>query len=215
MIFMADILAGLGLNSTLIMMATNEYFQHLLSIADTTYLQLLVSTLGLFLYAIFVWKFYRGLARRDLFAINLEKYDLDKYGALKKAGSAFLYILKYLIIFPLYITFWFAVMTLFLVLLGEEMVINQIIIVSIVIISGVRVTSYFKEELATDMAKLLPFALLAVLLINPNFFSFDMFYERVMQSTALLPSILDFFIFAIVLEFILRLLYGIKVSIVK
>ena len=41
-----------------------------------TYLELLFFTIGMFFYAVFVWYFYKKLAKRDIFELNLSKYDL-------------------------------------------------------------------------------------------------------------------------------------------
>lgn len=187
-------------------------YNQLSSIIGETYLQLFVFTIGLFIYAIFVWYFYKTLSKRDLFKINLEKYNLPhvKHKTLGKVGSVLAYILKYGFIFPIYIFIWFLILSLFLLVLSEKIAINHIILTSVVVVSATRVTSYYKEDLSSDMAKLIPFALLAILLINPNFFSMEITMARFSEIPNLWSEILRFLIFSIVLEWILRILYLIK-----
>jgi hypothetical protein len=189
-----------------------SFYNEISAIIGETYLQLFVFTIGLFIYAVFVWHFYRTLSKRDLFKIDLEKYNLPqvKHKTLGKVGSVISYILKYGFIFPVYIFVWFLILSIFLLVLSEEFAINNIILTSVVIVSAVRITSYYKEDLASDMAKLIPLALLAILITDPNFFSMEATVARFSQIPNLWSQILQFLIFSIVLEWILRIIYLIK-----
>ena len=192
-------------------------YNQLSSIIGETYLQLFVFTIGLFIYAIFVWYFYKTLSKRDLFKINLEKYNLPyvKHRTLGKLGDVLAYILKYGFILPVYIFIWFLILSFFLLVLSEDITINHIILTSVVVVSATRVTSYYKEDLSNDMAKLIPFALLAILLINPNFFSMETTIARFSEIPNLWSQILQFLIFSIALEWILRILYLFKRTLSK
>lgn len=192
-------------------------YNQLSSFIGETYLQLFVFTIGLFVYAIFVWHFYKTLSKRDLFKIDWEKYNLPyvKHKTLGKVGSTISYILKYGFVFPIYIFIWFLILSLFLLILTEEAAINNIILVSIVVVSATRVTSYYKEDLSNDLAKLIPFALLAISLVDPNFFTVETTIARLSEIPNLWSQILQFLIFSIVLEWILRILYLIKKGLSK
>lgn len=181
-------------------------------ILGENYLQLFIFTIGLSIYAIFVWYFYKSLSKRDLFSINLEKYNLPqiKHKTIRKTISILAYILKYGFIFPIYIFVWFLVLSLFLLVLSEEITISNILLTSIVVVSATRVISYYKEELSVDIAKLIPFALLAVALSDPNFFSVETALARLIEIPIMWSQIVHFLIFSIVLEWILRILYLIK-----
>lgn len=203
------------INITSSIITSNPYVQQIYSFIGPTYLSLIIFTIGLFIYTIFVWKFYRGLSKRDLFKLDLDRYRLSdgKWKNVKMAWSGFLYALKYLIIFPLYVSFWFGLLSLFLFVLAKEVAIHQIILVSIIVISTTRLTSYYKEELAADLAKLLPFALLAIVFTDPTFLSTEILYSRLLEVPSIIPQILEYFVFTIILEWVLRLLHGMKVSI--
>jgi len=204
---------GLNFTALLETIESNLYFQQVTSLVSRTYLELFFFTLGLFVYAFFVWQFYKRLAKRDLFTLELDQYDLlpdSDMKTLKKAGSSLAYILKYLILFPLYVAFWFAVLSLFLFILAKEVAVRQIILMSTALISTIRMASYYKEELASDLAKLLPFVFLALFLTEPSFFSLDILYNRFQQLPTLTSVVIEFFTFTIVFEWILRLGYGIK-----
>ena len=184
-------------------------YNQISSIIGETYLQLFIFTFGLFIYAIFVWYFYKTLSKRDLFKINLEKYNLPtvKHKTLRKIGSVLTYILKYGFIFPIYIFFWFLILSIFLLILSKEITVNNVILISVVIVSAIRVTSYYKEDLSSDLAKLIPLALLTILITNPNFFSIETVIIRFSEIPVLWSQIVQFLIFSIALEWILRIIY--------
>jgi hypothetical protein len=202
-------------NITSTLISSNPYFQQVYNFIGPAYFSLAIFTVGLFIYTLFVWKFYRGISKRDLFKIDLEKYSFPgtKWRRVKMAWSGFLYVLKYLIIFPLYVSFWFGLLSLFLFVLAKEVAIEQIVFTSVLVISTIRLTSYYKHELAADLAKLLPFALLAIVFTDPNFLSTDVLYLRLLEVPMIIPVILEYFVFMLVFEWILRFFYLVKTSV--
>ena len=73
-----------------------------------------------------------------------------------------------------------------------------------IIVAVVRLSCYYKEDLAKDLAKLLPFTLLAIALLNQNFFDL----EKILNNISALPSffnkIIIYLALIIALEIILR-----------
>ena len=189
-----------------------NYHYLLTSIIGQAYLEVLAFTTGMFLYAVFVWFFYKKLSKRDIFELNLEKYDLPevKWKGLKKSWSSFLYVLNYWFLFPLYVLFWFFVLSIFLFFMAKNVSVRQIALMSIVLVATVRITSYFNEEWSQDLAKLMPLTLLAIFLTDPSFFSWNMFLNRLKTLPVLWEDILQFITFTIFLEWILRISHGIK-----
>jgi len=190
-----------------------DLYYALSNLIGKSYLELLVFTISIFFYAAFVWIFYKNLAKRDIFKLDLSKYDLPevKWRRIKKASSTFLYILKYGILLPFYVVFWFVILSIFLFVMAKDISVRQIALVSMAFVSTVRITSYFKEDLSHDLAKLLPFALLAITLVDPNFFSWDLLQNRLSAFPSLGWEILQFITFSILLEWTLRILYSMKV----
>ncbi|MFH1473909.1 MAG: hypothetical protein ABIE55_03375, partial [Candidatus Aenigmatarchaeota archaeon] len=181
------------------------FYVHVSGIIGETYYQLFALTIGLSLYSIFVWYFYKTLSKRDLFKINLQKYNVSdvKHMTLSKVGSVLIYIMKYGFIFPVYIFFWFLILSLFILVLSEEIAISTILLLSIAVVSTTRAISYYKEDLSNDLAKLIPFALLAVSLTGINFFSFDATVVRLLEIPTLWSEVMQFLVFSIVLEWCL------------
>jgi len=75
------------------------------------------------------------------------------------------------------------------------------------LVASVRVAAYYKEELSVDLAKMLPFALLGVFLVDISFFSVEHSKSILFSIPQYSETILYYLIFTIVLEFLLRILF--------
>ena len=62
-----------------------------------------------------------------------------------------------------------------LIFLTKSYTVLNILYISFVIIVAIRITAYYTEELSRDVAKMLPFAILAIFLVDSSYFSFDSF----------------------------------------
>ena len=165
----------------------------------------LFSALLIVLYGVFIWKFYRFIAKKNIIELNLSQYNRYEHPFVEKTVAFFLYLVEYIIILPFMIFVWFSIFTLFLILLTESGDVAQLLLLSAAIIAAVRITAYYSEDLSKDLAKLLPFTLLAAALLNYGFFNLD----KVLTQLTLIPSFIQhiaaYFILIIVLEGVLRI----------
>lgn len=168
---------------------------------------LLVFVGGITLYSIFIFNFYRFLARKDIFELDLEQYNTSRFPAIRKMFSVIAYMLKYMLFFPLFTFFWFGVLAMILILLSRIPNVNNVLLISIAIVSAVRITAYYNEDLSRDLAKMLPFALLGVFLIDISAFSPSASYQVFLQIPSKLELLLYYLMFAVILEFVLRMGY--------
>ncbi|MCX6711364.1 MAG: hypothetical protein NTZ02_04745 [Candidatus Woesearchaeota archaeon] len=168
---------------------------------------LLVFVGGITLYSIFIFNFYRFLARKDIFELDLEQYNTSRFPAVRKMFSVIAYMLKYMLFFPLFTFFWFGVLAMILILLSRIPNVNNVLLISIAIVSAVRITAYYNEDLSRDLAKMLPFALLGVFLIDISAFSPSASYQVFLQIPSKLELLLYYLMFAVILEFVLRMGY--------
>lgn len=134
-----------------------------------------VFIIGIAIYALFVWYFYRFISKRDLFPKIFYKFSYHKKeeNIFKIIGFA----VAYIVAFPVMIFVWFVILAFFVFLIGEDMPFRIAIFVSMAIIGVVRILSYYKEDAAKEVAKMIPYAILSFLLTsaavyaNPNFFT--------------------------------------------
>ena len=160
-------------------------------------------------YAVFVFKFYRFVASRDMFAIDLSRYEDVSLQWLRSSFHVVLYVLKYLVLFPVFAFFWFAVLTLILALLSKGQAFSDSLMIAIATVGAIRVTAYYNESLSRDMAKILPFTVLAVFLVDVSFFSVDDSIESLKEARYHTEEILYYLLLLVVLELVLRIIMGV------
>jgi hypothetical protein len=73
------------------------------------------------------------------------------------------------------------------------------------VVGAIRVTSYYHEDLSRDLAKILPFALLGVFVIDLSYFTMDESMISLRRTIARINIILYYLGFIISLEFLLRI----------
>jgi hypothetical protein len=159
------------------------------------------------LYGIFIWFFYRFLAKRDVLKLDLAKYNVYKHPAAIKLLAIVFYILEFMIISPLAIFFWFATLSIFLIVLAKGVEVGTVILICAGLISAIRITSYFNEDLSKDLAKLIPLTLLGVVILTPGFLDISTSLNRILEIPLFFKDALYYLLFIIGLEIILRLFY--------
>ncbi|RDJ31486.1 MAG: hypothetical protein DWQ18_02115 [Crenarchaeota archaeon] len=182
--------------------------------SGSTVVDLGLYVIGMVVYAIFVWNFYRFIARREIIKINFEKYNRDdRVSPLKVAA----YVGSYVFLFPIIIYVWFLVYSMFMFILAKDMPMGVVLLIAISVIASTRITSYYKEDLAKDVGKLLPFALLGVFLTSSaffsdttNFFSVEDIEKRFQEFPFFVGRVIEFIILVVVLEWSLRVVFLIK-----
>ena len=158
-------------------------------------------------YSMFIWFFYRFLARRDILQVDFKKYDEMKFAGLRKFFAFIFYIIKFIIAAPVVIFLWFALFSLLFIILAKDLTVPVGIIISAGLISAIRITSYISEDLSKDLAKMFPFTLLGIVILSPGFLNIETTFARITEIPLLFNNLLYYLIFIIVLESALRLLY--------
>ena len=156
------------------------------------------------IYSIFIWKFYRFIAKKNIIQLNLNQYNKSQHPFFEKLIAAGLYFVEYILLLPLAVFVWFAIFTLFLIFLTEDLSVSSILSISATIIAAIRMISYYKYDLAKDLAKLLPFTLLAISITKPGFFDVGRIITNISQLPVFFNEIFYYLIFIIILEIILR-----------
>ena len=165
---------------------------------------LLFFTAVIVIYAIFVFYFYRYLAKKNIIGLNLSQYTESEYSTTLKILATLFYIIEYLIILPILTFFWFAVLAILILILAEGVGASTILVISAALVASVRITSYVSEKLSQDLAKMLRFTLLAIAIIKPNFFDVSALISRFSEIPSLFSNIAYYLMFIIILELIMR-----------
>jgi hypothetical protein len=157
--------------------------------------------------ALLIYVFYQSISKKNLFGLNLNKYNKTKHPFITKLLAGSFYIIEYILLLPFIIFLWFIVFTFFLILLASEGVeISTLLILAATTIAAIRMISYHNEDLARDVAKLIPLTLLATSLLNPNFFSISRILGQIKTIPGVFHHILTYLLFIIILEMVMRIL---------
>lgn len=174
---------------------------------------LLLYTIFIVIYSIFIWKLYRFMAERDIIKLNLKQYSSSEHPGLERFYEVLLSLLEYVIILPFLVLFWFTVFSVFFLVLSKSQSTEQILLITAAIIASTRITAYISMNLSRDLAKIFPFTVMILFLLDPEFFSIDAFFEKIIEIPSLFNNILTFIIFIFVIELILRAFYSLAMLI--
>ena len=168
-----------------------------------------IYVLGMAIYAVFIFKFYRFIAGRDIFNIDLSRNDASSVPVLRDFFSLIWYVVRFIVLFPAFAFFWFAILTVMLAFLSEGRALSQILIIALATVSAVRVCAYYDEDLSRDLAKILPFAVLSFLLVNASPLDVGASLAVLREVNSQWGTIIYYWLFLVALEFALRLVFGI------
>jgi hypothetical protein len=171
---------------------------------------LLFFTAIIVIYAVFVYYFYRFLASKNLININLNQYNQYQNPAFAKFFAGIFYIAEYIIILPVITFFWFAVLAILVLVLSEGMAIGDALLISAALVSAVRITAYISENLSKDLAKMLPFTLIAIAITKPGFFTVSLMMERVAEIPTLFSSLPYYLLFIVGVELTMRIFVSLE-----
>jgi hypothetical protein len=188
--------------------AVVDSIQRLADITFAEYLELitplLVYVAGMSVYALFVFSFYRYLARRDLVKLRQVHYLGGVVGFLERAGHVVFNFVENIVIAPILVFFWFAFMATVLVLLSKRYSAESVMLISAAVVSVVRISAYYTEELSQDVAKMIPFALLGIFIVDMSYFDWQASLEVARQLPAFWGTLVYYLAFIVALEMILR-----------
>lgn len=149
-----------------------------------------LTTLGLYgvgigIYGILVFTLLNTVSKRQPFASRKPRPG---------AWWATLRGLRWLFLFPLFAFAYFlmiAVSLFFLAKAGETETVQEsvqrILLISVSVVAGIRISAWFSEPAAREIAKLVPLALLGVLIVEPGYSSVNIIWERFRELPVQFP----------------------------
>lgn len=161
--------------------------------AGTALIPFLLYMVSIFIYSIFVFHFYKYLARKNIFEV--------REGGFSKF---ILYIFKYIFLFPVIALFWVIFLSVLLMLLSKNNTLSGILLLSTTVVAAIRLTAYYNESLSQDLAKMLPFALLGVFLVDASFFSFNDVLNLLGEFPLIWETLLYYYFFIIIIEIVAK-----------
>ena len=170
----------------------------------------LIAIIAMGFYSGFVFMFYRVLAKKDLITLDLSKYADDFGGKIKKYLRSMLFVIQYIVLIPILIAFWTLVLAAILTLLSNSDDHARNALIATAVVGAVRILSYWTEDLSRDVAKMLPFAVLGVFLVDSTSVKWSEFQELLSSLPQLATSFLSSLILLAILETLLRIVTTIR-----
>ena len=164
----------------------------------------LAAIVAISVYSVFVFIFYRALAKRDLIVLNLEHYSDNMSGKIKKYVRTIIFVMQYIVIVPILIAFWTLVLAIILTLLSPDADHSRNALIATSVVGAVRILSYWTEDLSRDVAKMLPFGVLGVFLVGDAQVQISEIEELLGSLEVIATSFISSLFLIAVLEGILR-----------
>lgn len=197
-----------------------DYFDKLIRdiTEQASFYDLIIFSISMVIYAVFIFHFYRFIARRGIFSFDVEKRILGgKYKASGEKISATPRVAAFIgtkfVIFPFVIFGWFVTYSFFILLMSQDTPPERIFFISAILIIAIRITSYYSEDLSKDLAKTIPFSILGIFLFDQTFFTLEDVQRNLLQLPEFAVHIGAFLVLAISIEIILSIAYLVKLKI--
>ena len=166
-----------------------------------------VIIIGIVVYSGLVFRFYRLLARRTMISIDTTTDKKGLTGWISRQNKRLIFIILYVVLTPTLIGFWALVLSAILVVLNGGQELSSVAELAVAVVGAIRITSYFSENLAQDLSKMLPFAVLGVFLADGSLdlSGLELLWE---EGTDLVITFLTLVISLSILETVLRIVSG-------
>lgn len=180
---------------------------------DSKIFPFLLFVIGIAIYSLFVWYFYHFISKRDFLP---KSFYPTSIGDMAKPKLLVLYGAAYIVIFPAITFVWFIVLAFFVFLISKDMPFEVALFVSMSIIAVVRILSYYREAASSEIAKMIPYAILSFLLTSaavfadPNFFTEKQLNSIPVKFMEGLGGIISAMIVVTIFEFIFRVVFIVK-----
>lgn len=182
---------------------------------QSTLFQIFTFTAIILVYSLFVFYSYRLFSKKNLFDFNFSQYLNTDHAAITSLFGFLVYLLEYLIILPFFIVIWFSFYSIFLLILARNLEVQTILLICTALIASIRISSFTNENLSQDLAKMLPFTLLALALMGERFFSLELIIDRILTIPTLFSLIPIYLVFLFIIEFLFRFVDAVKIFIIK
>jgi len=177
---------------------------------DPFAIQAIVTISAITIYAIFSGSFYETLSKKQIFKLHIPKPELfSDQEQHVRLWDIIVLILQYTIVFPLVTLIWTVALTIFLLALSSTSP-AEVAVLSLSMVAATRIVAYYDEKIAEEVAKLLPLALLVLIVSGPASLSAQ---AIILKGSALISQIHEFiplFVFLMATEWTLRLSLEIK-----
>ena len=171
----------------------------------------IIFALVLAAYTMTVFYFCRFISRRDVIRFQYAglRSLVARNTALRVLLFSWIWSVRYGVLFPIVAYGWFIMLTVMLAILYNSREPAQLILISMSVITAVRVTAYLDEDLSRDIARILPFALLGLFIASFSDIEIEATLRLLRESVQEWERLLYYWVYVILQELVLR--FGVPV----
>ena len=157
-------------------------------------------------YTMTVFYFCRFISKRDVIRFQYAglRSLVARNTTLRILLFSWIWSLRYGVLFPLVAYGWFMMLTVMMAILYNSKEPAQLILISMSVITAVRVTAYLDEDLSRDIARILPFALLGLFIASFSDIEIGATIRLLRESAQEWERLLYYWIYVIMQELVLR-----------
>ena len=185
------------------------------ALGDSLLIRLAFFTIVILAYSLFVFYSYKFFSKKNLFEFNFNEYLYTIHPTISSFFGFFVYLVEYILVLPFLVIIWFGFYSIFLLILAKNLDIQTVLLVSAALITSIRISSFVSQNLSQDLAKMLPFTLLALAITGERFFSIEFLFERLSSIPSLLGSLPIYLLFILGVEIIFRVVDAVKIFVLK
>ena len=165
---------------------------------DGSALDVAFLSLGMAFLAVLLWLVYRTMQRPRL---PVNRSD-DRAPNANWAG-----VLRYLVTTPFMVLFWLLVFLFLLATASDSRSGEEIIIASTAVIGGARLLAHVKEELAHELAKTVPIAILGFIIIGTGFTDLTRTSDTVEEIESQLPLLDSYWLGLVLFDIVVTVVW--------
>ena len=168
----------------------------------------LVFAVVLGIYATAVFYLCRFMSKKDIirFRYTVLRRLTGQSIVLTGLLLLWIFVFRYGVIFPVVAYGWFGTLTVMVAFMYNSKEPAQRILISMSVVTAVRVTAYFSEDLSRDIARILPFALLGLFIANFGEFEIRVTARLLSQTLSEWERFFYYWAFIVAQELALRAL---------
>ena len=167
----------------------------------------LAVVVGMTVYAVFVFHFYRFVAARDMFRLNLSRIEGERISLFGDLFRLVWWVVRFVFLYPAFAFFWLAVLTLVLAFLSEDRTLDSVLLIAMATVCAIRVAAYYNEDLSRDLSKMLPFAVLSFFIVTADSLDAIGSLAALREVNEYRETIFYYLLFLVALEIVLRFLF--------
>ena len=117
---------------------------------------------------------YRVMTRRDIFTLDLSRFEEPENPASRKALHFISYVLKYILLYPLISFAWFGILFIIVSIIATDREAKDLLLSAMLALALVRIMSYYSTTFARHFARFLPLTVVSILILDLRHIHIDL-----------------------------------------